>query len=284
MLPPARVADFDKFYTAALDEAKRTYSLEPVDDVLKQWRQIAIWSVANAAASQQTRQDFQWAAPGAQRWSDDYQTSTHTRLDRVHASAGVWLGVLTTIVTLVGSLVLLKGGSLVTEVTTNFTLQVLLLCLVCLVFLVAVLALLAGAIATWGGLWDLSGQAQAQLDSDPKWRRITRVAHRLAFIGDPPTDSSQPVWAVYRHKYGSNAERSRTYLHASRTLGGIAAGLVGLAAVAAMVVGTLAPPPTYVLVVYRGMVTCSTTENTNYPPGVTQVTPVDSCKLPGRNG
>jgi Family of unknown function (DUF6247) len=44
MLPAADRADFGRFYAAALEEARRTWSLQPVDDVLEQWRRIAILS------------------------------------------------------------------------------------------------------------------------------------------------------------------------------------------------------------------------------------------------
>lgn len=38
MLPAADRADFAAAYAAALDEARRTWSLQPVDEVLEQWR------------------------------------------------------------------------------------------------------------------------------------------------------------------------------------------------------------------------------------------------------
>jgi hypothetical protein len=44
MLPVADREDFARFYAAALDEARRTWSLQPVDEVLEQWRRIAIFS------------------------------------------------------------------------------------------------------------------------------------------------------------------------------------------------------------------------------------------------
>ena len=44
MLPAADRADFGRSYAAALEEARRTWSLRPVDSVLEQWRRIAILS------------------------------------------------------------------------------------------------------------------------------------------------------------------------------------------------------------------------------------------------
>ena len=43
-LPAADRAEFARSWTAALDEARRTWSLRPVDEVLEQWRRIAVLS------------------------------------------------------------------------------------------------------------------------------------------------------------------------------------------------------------------------------------------------
>jgi hypothetical protein len=37
-------AEFARAYAAALEDARRTWSLQPVDDVLEQWRRIALLS------------------------------------------------------------------------------------------------------------------------------------------------------------------------------------------------------------------------------------------------
>jgi hypothetical protein len=42
VLPAGDRGDFERFYGAALDEAKRTFSLEPVTALLEQWRRIAV--------------------------------------------------------------------------------------------------------------------------------------------------------------------------------------------------------------------------------------------------
>jgi Family of unknown function (DUF6247) len=44
MLPPGDRADFARFYAEALEEARRSWSLQPVDETLEQWRRIAIFS------------------------------------------------------------------------------------------------------------------------------------------------------------------------------------------------------------------------------------------------
>jgi hypothetical protein len=92
---------------------------------------------------------------GDDGWRRDYEKWRRARLRRVQASARVWLGVLTTLLGLLGSVVLFKGGSLVTGITANLYWQVILIVLVSLVFATAVLAVIAGGVATWGGLKDI---------------------------------------------------------------------------------------------------------------------------------
>jgi len=43
-LPAADRAEFARSWAAALDEARRTWSLQPVDEVLEQWRRIVVLS------------------------------------------------------------------------------------------------------------------------------------------------------------------------------------------------------------------------------------------------
>ena len=88
-------------------------------------------------------------------WIKDYRAWRRGRLKGVQASAGVWLGLLTTLLTLLGSVVLFKGGDLVTSVTPSGWFQFFLILLVSLVFVSAILALIAGGAATWGGLGDI---------------------------------------------------------------------------------------------------------------------------------
>jgi hypothetical protein len=92
------------------------------------------------------------AAAQAERWETDRQKFEHTRLERVQASARVWLGVLTTLLGLLGSVVLFKGGDLITGVTASGLFQAILIVLVSMVFVVTVLAVIFGGQATWGGL------------------------------------------------------------------------------------------------------------------------------------
>lgn len=44
VLPPGERADFEEDYAAALDEAKATFSLEPVTELLEHWRQRTLLS------------------------------------------------------------------------------------------------------------------------------------------------------------------------------------------------------------------------------------------------
>lgn len=88
------------------------------------------------------------ADPDDAGWILDYQAWRRGRLARVQDSARVWLGVLTTLLGLLGSVVLFKGGDLVTGVTGNGWFQFFLVLLVGLVFVSAMLALVAGGSAT----------------------------------------------------------------------------------------------------------------------------------------
>ena len=124
--------------------------------------------------------------PGASetaQWKLDLEQAQHTQLDRVQASARVWLGVLTTLLTLLGSVVLFKGGSLVTEVTPNWGFRVVLIILVGLVFAVAVLAVIFGSQATWGGLSSIIQSTDAVENEDssnkswwhPQWYGLAKM-------------------------------------------------------------------------------------------------------------
>jgi hypothetical protein len=50
MLPLARRADFERSFTEALEQARQTYTLAPVDEVLERWRRIVVLSGAPAHA------------------------------------------------------------------------------------------------------------------------------------------------------------------------------------------------------------------------------------------
>lgn len=243
------------------------------------------------------------------RWNQAYEKGQRTRLQRVQASARVWLGVLTTLFGLLGSVVLFKGGSLVTEVTTNGWFQVLLIILVGLVFITAMLAIVAGGAATWGGLDDIvpSGEeatgtvAQPQVPSakgreagDQRWTARRFFAFFLLFAleskatrqklrtaAPPPSSAAvaegMPAWLVYKERSLYNANRRRAFLHASRNLGVVTAGLIAVLAIVAVITGTISPAPSEVIVVYHGRFTCiPASEHTKYT-GVTQVVPVNSC-------
>jgi protein-S-isoprenylcysteine O-methyltransferase Ste14 len=123
---------------------------------------------------EQVRQDVQQVTAD-DRWYRAYEKARRTRLQRVQASARVWLGVLTTLLGLLGSVVLFKGGDLVTGVPANGWFQSLLILLVALVFTSAILAMIAGGAATWGGLDDIapSGESDRAVGRpvDPVWPR-----------------------------------------------------------------------------------------------------------------
>jgi hypothetical protein len=234
------------------------------------------------------------------RWSQDLDRFQRTRLERVQASARVWLGVLTTLLGLLGSVVLLKGGDLVTGVTDSGLFQGVLVVVVGLVFAVTVLAVIFGGQATWGGLADIPGPPDDDKAGPPPARRISsghrqwwlrawfRFAAALALnpdrarSGHRESDETSarppvPAWQVYRDRSLASADRRRIYLHASRAAGVIAAGLIALLAILAVIAGTVSPAPAQVIVIHHGRVGCGPVSRSMTYTGVTQVIPVTHC-------
>jgi hypothetical protein len=243
------------------------------------------------------------------RWNRAYEKARRTRLRRVQASARVWLGVLTTLFGLLGSVVLFKGGDLVTGVTANAWFQFSLILLVALVFVSAILAMIAGGAATGGGLGDIapSGEAakgttaqptvSSAKDSKADDQRPGRQQFfgffllfalepkadrkRLRAIPRPPgraaAERGEAPWQIYKESSLNSADRRRALLHASRNLGMVAAGLIAVLAIVALIAGTVSPAPSEVIVVYHGRFTCVPVDDNAKYTGVTQVVPVNSC-------
>jgi len=235
------------------------------------------------------------------KWEQALEKARRTRLKRVQASAAGWLGVLTTLLGLLGSVVLLKGGNLVTEVTSNGGLQILLITLVSLVFLLAVLAVIVGSFATWGGLKDItpikksSGQTSDGTQQAPRTRQkqVIKLILWLARIPDDDREKALQIFDTpeaaekekspveqYKYDIETNAERNRIYLHASRSLGVAAAISIITLAVAAIIVGTASPPvpgPADVVVVYHGRFICVPVSDSAKYTDVTQVISVSGC-------
>ncbi len=231
-------------------------------------------------------------------WSRDLEKSQLTRLKRTQASARVWLGVLTSLLGLLGSVVLFKGGDLVTGVTSSGVLQVVLIVLVGLVLGVTVLAIIFGGQATWGGLGDVA-QIDARdpggdqlvatrpnarkgiADRKPWWLQLWfNLAGWLTFQrggGEERAEPADPLWKKHKDRTLATADRRRVYLHASRTTGVIAAGLIAVLAIVAVIAGTVAPVPVDVMVVHHGHVTCGPTSQSREFTGVTEVIAVSSC-------
>ncbi len=221
------------------------------------------------------------------RWSRELEKFQNARLGRVQASARVWLGVLTTLLGLLGSVVLLKGGDLVTEVTASGLFQTLLIVLVGLVFGVTVLAVIFGGQATWGGTWDPTQPADYQALIErarwwvQPWLRFTKL---LAAGAEPrgrggaENESDPPPWKIYEEWSRRGADRCRLYLHASRAAGVIAAGLIALLAILAVIAGTVSPAPADVVVVHHGLITCRPVGESLGLTGVSQVVTVSNCK------
>jgi membrane protein YqaA with SNARE-associated domain len=246
-------------------------------------------------------------------WDRDYAKWRRACLRRVQDSARVWLGVLTTLHGLLGSVVLFKGGSLVTGVTSNGWWQTVLILLVGIVFATAVLAVVVGGVATWGGLKDIPPEEGSQPPSSEKnggklrhknrgkWgRRLFTVILMVAWIsredretalkvfeGEPAGSVQRPgdysskdqddPWKKYRDDIVDNADRNRLYLHASRVLGVFAAVFIAVLAIVAVVAGTVAPAPSDVIVVQHGRLICGPVGDTTKYTDVTHVVPVTSC-------
>jgi hypothetical protein len=245
-------------------------------------------------------------------WILDYRAWRRGRLQRVQDSARVWLGVLTTLLGLLGSVVLFKGGDLVTGVTRNGWFQFFLVLLVGLVFVSAMLALVAGGSATWGGLGDIApldedGKAAEAAaagqpvpspaeDNEPADRRSSRsqiwFAFWLRFSGESPDErrrllalpprSRRPVtgeesWERYKSGSVNSADRKRAYLHASRGLGVATALLIAMLAILAVIAGTISPVPTEVIVIHGGRATCIAAADSGKLANVSQVIPVSGC-------
>lgn len=127
----------------------------------------------------------------------------------MHSTARAWLGVLTTILGLLGSVVLFKGGDLVTDVTANGAFRALLIVLISLVFTVAILAVIFGGMTTWG---ELSSRTPPTVGTGHSWwrKRFFHVAQRLALTsGRQEVVDGKAAWEVYRDDRLESAERRR---------------------------------------------------------------------------
>ncbi len=245
-------------------------------------------------------------------WIRDYRAWRRGRLKAVQDSAGVWLGLLTTLLTLLGSVVLFKGGDLVTSVTHNGWFQFFLILLVSLVFVSAILALIAGGSATWGGLGDIPEEEAAEAKTTaaaslpaPSLAEDNETAGGktgglrdlwfrfwLLFSGESKKEreklremkprsqllnSGEERWKSYKQISTNSGNRKRAYLHASRGLGVATALLIGMQVVLVVIAGTVAPVPTEVIVIHGGRATCVSTADTKKLAHVSQVIPVSSC-------
>ena len=165
--------------------------------------------------------------------------------------------------------------------------RVVLIILLGLVFAVAVLAVIFGSQATWGGLSSIIQSTDAVENEDssnkswwhPQWYGLAKM---FAFFhpakpGPQEVKNGKAPWEWYRDRILHSAHRRRVYLHASRTAGVIVAGLIALLAIVAVIAGTVSPPPSEVIVVHHGLLTCGPVSDSTTYKGVTQVIPVTNC-------
>jgi hypothetical protein len=209
-------------------------------------------------------------------WLEDYQRFEHTRLDRVQAAAQVWLGVLTTLVGLAGSVVLIKGNALLSGLTSSLVFQSVTICLIVLGFGSALLAIISGAAASWGGLSAIGHGGM------PGYRKLAfRVILRFAFDAEqmPPPLAVQPASkaAQYRDQYQRAAISRRNLLQASRALGILTAAVIAALAVVILLEGAIAPAPADIMVIHGGRLTCGPVSATLQYSDVTRVVPVTGC-------
>jgi hypothetical protein len=194
--------------------------------------------------------------------------------------------------------VLFKGGDLVTGATSSGVLQAVLIVLLGMVFGITVLAIIFGGQATWGGLGDVAqpdaddpGGRQivaarpdgslGAADRRPWWLRSWfNLAKRLAVKhgrAEQRAEPTDPLWKRHKDLTLTTADHRRIYLHASRTTGVIAAGLIALLAIMAVIAGTTAPVPADVMVVHDGHVDCGPTSQSHEFTRVTEVISVSRC-------
>ena len=209
-------------------------------------------------------------------WLEDYQRFEHTRLDRVQAAAQVWLGVLTTLVGLAGSVVLIKGNALLSGLTSSLLFQWVTICLIVLGFGSALLAIISGAAAGWGGL---SAVGHGDL---PGYRALVfRLILCFAFDAEqmPAPLTVQPASkaARYRDQYQRAAISRRNLLQASRALGILTAAVIAALAVVILLEGVIAPAPADFIVIHGGRLTCGPVSAARQYSDVTRVIPVAGC-------
>jgi hypothetical protein len=215
-------------------------------------------------------------AADRQQWAQERRTFEHTRLDKVQAASRVWLGVLTTLVGLSGSVVLVKGNTLLTGLTSSRAFQWATVCLIAVGFLFSVLAIISGAAASWGGLSAVGHGEQ------PRWRKAVFWLI-LLFAFDKGTMPAARIYsfpdevAEYRDQYERAAVSRRNLLQASRALGAIAAATVAVLAVVILLAGAVAPAPTDVIVIRGGRPTCEPVSAAQKETGVTRIIPVSQC-------
>jgi hypothetical protein len=194
----------------------------------------------------------------AAAWTRELREFVHGRVGLVHTSAQAWLGVLTTILGLFSAVVVIRGGTAISELPLGTLGRGLVFLSALVVYGLTFWAVVEGALATFGGL----GLEAPEHAGSGMMNKLSRFRDRWMEAWRPP--SLAKAMKEYRGKwYGDNqiqlADFLRTRLHRSRLLGIVAALLAGLLALAVFWVSAFfhrAEPPTSVVVVHGGQVTC----------------------------
>jgi hypothetical protein len=180
------------------------------------------------------------------------------------SAAQSWVGVMTTLLGLFSAVVVVSGGTTISELPVGTGGKALVFVLAVITFGFAFTAVVNGAQATFGG----GGLGLTPKPPDKGWLmklpeglRIRVVSwatlwRPLPLVGDP-----NYRWEIYRVRQLTQADELRVHLHRSRLLGVIAALLAGSLALVVLGIGAFAKPAptrTSVVVIADGVVTCGT--------------------------
>jgi hypothetical protein len=206
-------------------------------------------------------------------WEQQRADAEYTRLERVQSSANVWLGILGTLFTLSGAVVLVQGSTAFIQSSNNTLLHWLLIGLVVATFVAAILALMMGSAATWGGL-----ENPAALHPPLKHVLLDKLIEYFGKSEDIKRSIRDRISpSSYAAMYNKSADRRRVYLHYSRGIGIAAALLAGGMVIWIFIAGTISKASPDVIVVHQGRVTCAPVRNAEKYVGVTQVISVAQC-------
>jgi hypothetical protein len=195
-------------------------------------------------------------------WRDEFRNFVHGRVTHMQTSAQSWLGVMTTLLGLFSAVVVLSGGTTISQLPVGRLGRGLVFALAVIAFGLAFTAVVIGARATFGGL----GLGLRPKPPFTGWlgklpKRLQAKAATWWTFWSPLSLAAHPdfTWETYRNRQLRQADELRRYLHRSRILGIAAAFLAAVLALVVLGIGAFAQPsraPTSVVVIESGQVTC----------------------------